>query len=174
VRERDQDTPFMFVSGTIGEERAVESLRRGATDYILKDRVSRLTSAIERVIAEHAERRARRASEARVREQAALLDEAREAIAVRGLDRRVTYWNQGAEQLYGWTAKEAEDGMDQARVPDAAEAALNEAWAAVLAGGRWDGTLTLCTRAGDEIIALAPGDPADDARSARIPDAFDA
>ena len=39
-------TPFLFLSGTIGEERAVESLKNGAVDYILKDRISRLESAL--------------------------------------------------------------------------------------------------------------------------------
>src|SRR5580704_15525261 len=39
------DTPFIYVSGTIGEERAVEALRRGATDYVLKGNLMRLGSA---------------------------------------------------------------------------------------------------------------------------------
>jgi signal transduction histidine kinase len=62
-RQRDRETPFIFVSGTIGEERAVESLRRGATDYILKDRVSRLPSAVRRAMQERAEHEARVAAE---------------------------------------------------------------------------------------------------------------
>jgi signal transduction histidine kinase len=49
-------TPFIFVSGSIGEERAVEALREGATDYVLKDRLSRLPSAIVRALAERRER----------------------------------------------------------------------------------------------------------------------
>lgn len=49
-------TPFIFVSGSIGEERAVEVLREGATDYVLKDRLSRLASAIVRALAERRER----------------------------------------------------------------------------------------------------------------------
>ena len=40
------DTPFIFVSGTIGEEAAIEGLVEGATDYILKQKLARLTSAI--------------------------------------------------------------------------------------------------------------------------------
>ena len=46
------DTPFIFVSGTIGEERAIDALRRGATDYVLKSNLSRLSSAIERALRE--------------------------------------------------------------------------------------------------------------------------
>ena len=45
-------------------------------------------------------------AEARVREQASLLDIAHDAISVRDLDDRILYWNQGAERLYGWTAAE--------------------------------------------------------------------
>ncbi|MDE2082350.1 MAG: PAS domain S-box protein [Burkholderiales bacterium] len=45
--------------------------------------------------------------ERRLREQAALLDEARDAIVVRSLDDRITYWSRGAERVFGWTAAEA-------------------------------------------------------------------
>lgn len=49
-------TPFIFVSGSIGEERAVQALREGATDYILKDRLSRLPAAVTRALRERRER----------------------------------------------------------------------------------------------------------------------
>src|ERR1700722_629684 len=57
------ETPFIFVSGTIGEERAIDALRRGATDYVLKSNLSRLSSAIERALREAALRAERRHSE---------------------------------------------------------------------------------------------------------------
>jgi diguanylate cyclase (GGDEF)-like protein len=44
------DTPFIFVSGTIGEERALDALRRGATDYVLKTNLARLPAAVERAL----------------------------------------------------------------------------------------------------------------------------
>jgi PAS domain S-box-containing protein len=56
-------TPFIFVSGSIGEERAVETLREGATDYVLKDRLSRLGSAIVRALAEKREKTLRQSME---------------------------------------------------------------------------------------------------------------
>ncbi len=46
------DTPFIYVSGTIGEERAIDALQRGATDYVLKSNLSRLSSAVERALRE--------------------------------------------------------------------------------------------------------------------------
>jgi diguanylate cyclase (GGDEF)-like protein len=57
------DTPFIYVSGTIGEERAIDALRRGATDYILKSNLSRLSSAIERALREAELKAERRHSE---------------------------------------------------------------------------------------------------------------
>src|SRR5579862_3707796 len=48
-------TPFIFVTGTMGEENAVESLRHGATDYILKQNMVRLASAVRRALRERAE-----------------------------------------------------------------------------------------------------------------------
>lgn len=56
-------TPFIFVSGSIGEERAVAALREGATDYVLKDRISRLPSAIVRALDEQRQRAERLALE---------------------------------------------------------------------------------------------------------------
>ncbi|MCE0498944.1 MAG: response regulator [Methylacidiphilales bacterium] len=50
------ETPFIFVSGTIGDETAIESLRNGATDYVLKDRLARLAPAVRRALAETEER----------------------------------------------------------------------------------------------------------------------
>jgi diguanylate cyclase (GGDEF)-like protein len=57
------DTPFIYVSGTIGEERAIDALRRGATDYVLKSNLSRLSSAIERALREAKLKADRRQSE---------------------------------------------------------------------------------------------------------------
>ena len=49
---RAPEVPFIFVSGTIGEERAIEAVRRGATDYVLKTNLTRLSSAVERALRE--------------------------------------------------------------------------------------------------------------------------
>src|SRR6267142_1732675 len=50
VQEQRPNLPFIFVSGTMGEEVAIESLRRGATDYVLKQRLSRLGPAVRRAL----------------------------------------------------------------------------------------------------------------------------
>lgn len=56
-------TPFIFVSGVMGEERAVETLKEGAVDYVLKQRLTRLPSAVRRALDEARERKERRQAE---------------------------------------------------------------------------------------------------------------
>lgn len=60
VREKHPDLPFVFVSGRLGEESAIESLKNGATDYVLKNRLSRLVPAVNRALGECEERAERR------------------------------------------------------------------------------------------------------------------
>ncbi|MBI1288426.1 MAG: response regulator [Flavobacteriales bacterium] len=57
------DIPFIFISGTIGEERAVEALKNGAADYVLKDHMGRLPHAVAQAIAMQHERRAKKKAE---------------------------------------------------------------------------------------------------------------
>ena len=68
VRESGLDIPFIIVSGTIGETAAVQAMKAGANDYLLKGNLSRLTPAIARELADVAHRRARRAAEEALRE----------------------------------------------------------------------------------------------------------
>ncbi|MGN6283464.1 response regulator [Frateuria sp.] len=64
LRQHDGDLPFIYVSATLGEEAAVEALRNGATDYILKQNPTRLASAVRRALAEAEAVRAKRRAEA--------------------------------------------------------------------------------------------------------------
>jgi PAS domain S-box-containing protein len=67
------DLPFIFVSGTLGEELAIEALKIGATDYVLKTRLSRLVPSVRRALREASERAERRkAEEARQRAERAI------------------------------------------------------------------------------------------------------
>jgi diguanylate cyclase (GGDEF)-like protein len=66
VRERHGDVPFIFVSGTIGEDTAVAAMRTGAHDYIMKGNLARLVPAVERELREAAVRRERQLATQRV------------------------------------------------------------------------------------------------------------
>jgi PAS domain S-box-containing protein len=63
VRKNFPELPFILMSGTIGEQAAIESLKAGATDYILKQKRDRLPTAVRRAVAEAAERTRRQAAE---------------------------------------------------------------------------------------------------------------
>jgi PAS domain S-box-containing protein len=70
AQKRRPETPFLFVSGTIGEEVAIEALKNGAMDYVLKERLLRLVPAIRRAIAEAEERAAlKRAEDAMIQSE---------------------------------------------------------------------------------------------------------
>jgi DNA-binding NtrC family response regulator len=66
VRQFDAEMPFIFVSGTIGEDAAVAAMRSGAQDYIMKGSLKRLVPAVERDLREVASRRSRRLAEERL------------------------------------------------------------------------------------------------------------
>jgi len=68
AKEKRPDTPFIFVTGTLGEERAIETLKRGASDYVLKTTLNQLGPAVLRSLREAAERMERRNAERRLRE----------------------------------------------------------------------------------------------------------
>src|ERR1700683_1233016 len=68
VRERGFDVPFIFVSGTLGEESAVEAMRLGANDYVMKGSSARLLPAIRRELDDIARRRQHKSAEQRMRQ----------------------------------------------------------------------------------------------------------
>ncbi len=84
AREHRPELPFVFVSGAMGEDKAVELLKRGATDYVLKTNLTRLAPALTRAIEQAEARRARRRAELRIIDLAnlyAALSEANAALS---------------------------------------------------------------------------------------------
>ncbi|HYM35583.1 MAG TPA: PAS domain-containing protein, partial [Steroidobacteraceae bacterium] len=73
VRSKWPDVPFVFVSGSLGEERAIDALKSGATDYVLKDRLQRLPAVVQRALSEAQGRREKRNAESALEEQRLLL-----------------------------------------------------------------------------------------------------
>src|SRR5689334_6882073 len=68
AREHCPETPFIFVTGTMGEEVAIETLKSGATDYVLKTRLSRLMPAVNRALREAEERLQHKRAEEQLRQ----------------------------------------------------------------------------------------------------------
>ncbi len=67
LQQQKKDIPFVLVTGTLGEEAAVDCIKKGATDYVLKDRLARLPVAVRRALEEKALREERKRSEEALR-----------------------------------------------------------------------------------------------------------
>lgn len=94
------DIPFIFVSGTIGEENAIETLRRGATDYVLKHNLRRLVPVLRRAMDEKDEQRRRRKAEELIRQKeeqfSAFMSNLPGVAFIKDKDRRYVFLNDAA------------------------------------------------------------------------------
>lgn len=111
AKDKCPDTPFIFVTGSMGEEVAIDSLRSGATDYVLKARLPNLAPAVQRALRLVEERSRRKQAERELRaseERFRLLVEGVEDYAIYMLDPlgRVMIWNVGAERIFGHMLRE--------------------------------------------------------------------
>jgi PAS domain S-box-containing protein len=112
--ERAPQTPFIFVSGTLTEELAVQALKRGARDYVVKSRLQRLPDAVVRAIGEAAERRRLEAVEQALRDSHQRLQLITDALpAMIGhidLEHRFRFTNRAYQDWHGLTAEQL-DGL---------------------------------------------------------------
>lgn len=97
------DIPFIIVSGTVGEEMAVEAMRAGAQDYLMKENLARLVPTIEREVAESENRRARRSAEEKYR---AIFENAVEGIFQSTPEGRFISVNPAMARILGFDSPE--------------------------------------------------------------------
>ncbi len=105
------ELPFIFVSGVIGEENAVDLLKRGATDYVSKNRLGRLALVIERALRERAERDARVRAERQLREADSIYARVVDGLNGYGvilldIDGTIRDWNHAASLIFGYVRGE--------------------------------------------------------------------
>jgi PAS domain S-box-containing protein len=100
------EVPFIFVSGTLGEEVAIEALKVGATDYVLKTRLSRLVPSVVRALREARERAERKQADEKLRRSEAYLTEA-QRLSQSGsfgcnLSTGEMFWSEETFRIYGY------------------------------------------------------------------------
>lgn len=111
LREHGLDIPFIIISGTIDEATAVAAMQAGAADYLLKDRLGRLGSAVTRVLEnrqllderKQIDRQLRRAE----KQLANILEHAAESIVAVNENHQVIVFNKAAEKTFGYSSQEA-------------------------------------------------------------------
>jgi PAS domain S-box-containing protein len=102
-----------------------------------------------------ARQRAEARSEAALREQANLLNLTHDSIFVRGMDDVITYWNRGAEELYGWTAEKAVGKVSHQLTQTVFPAPIDEIRAELLRTGRWEGELVHTKADGTQVVVAS-------------------
>jgi PAS domain S-box-containing protein len=100
------DIPFIMVSGTMGEDIAVEMLKSGAHHYVMKDNLGKLVSAVSRELQSCQERRIRQETAITQGYLASIVSSCNDAIIGTTLEGAVVSWNVGAQKLYGYEASE--------------------------------------------------------------------
>ena len=126
VRALHPDLPFIFVSGASGEDIAIEAVKSGATDYVLKQRLTRLTPVVRRAIRELRERQERWEAERSLHEterRHRLMVQYLRDIAIVFLDPggHIASWNAGAELITGYTEPEITGQHVSALIPEVAD-----------------------------------------------------
>jgi len=110
VREKYSDIPFIFISGTMGEDAAIQALTEGATDYVLKQKLSRLAPAVVRALRDAENRAERRRAEETLRESEerfrAVANSANDGIVSTNSQGIMFYWNKTAHAMFGYTDDE--------------------------------------------------------------------
>ncbi|MDQ5835355.1 MAG: PAS domain S-box protein, partial [Acidobacteriota bacterium] len=110
LKETGLDIPFIIISGTVGEETAVEAMHSGADDYLMKDSLARLVPAIERGVQEAENRRARRLAEEALRESEDryrdLVEHSHDLICTHDMEGRILSVNRTAARALGYAPEE--------------------------------------------------------------------
>jgi PAS domain S-box-containing protein len=140
IRLTAPDLPVILVSGTIGEEVAVEAMRAGAYDYLLKDRLTRLGAAVQRSLQEAEQRQARRQTEDQLRLLFHAIEHSTATIVITDTAGRIEYANPHFTHVTGYPLDAVRGKnpriLKSDRMPAAEYARL---WKTVQAGGEWRG-----------------------------------
>lgn len=150
VKRHDPDIPFIFVSGTIGEDTAVIGMRAGAQDYVMKGNLARLVPAIYRELSDARVRRERRIAEQAVRRLSLVVEQAADSVFITDPQGKIQYVNPAFERLTGFTAEEA-IGTSPSLIKSGHhdEAFFRNLWDTILAGGVFQETLVNRRKDGD-------------------------
>lgn len=143
LSERNLDIPFIIISGGIGEETAVEMMRQGVADYLLKDRLERLGQAVQHALEEKELRVERKQAEELLNLQASALNAAANAIVITDETGTITWANPAFTTLTGYSSAEAigRNPRDLVKSGQHPRVFYQQMWDTILAGEVWQGEM---------------------------------
>ncbi len=140
--------PIILLTGQGDLEVDLNAMEAGAADYLSKDQID--APLLERSLRYAVERKE---AEQRIREQARLLDKARDAILAHDMDGNIVYWNKSAERLTGWSKDEIlGERMHKCLYDPEEEDKLQRCHETMMEEGEWTGELHMQTKDGDELV----------------------
>lgn len=141
------ETPMVLLTGQGDLRVDLEAMAAGAADYLVKGQID--AQLLERSIRYARERKR---ADVRIRDQAQLLDKARDAISAFDLDGRVVYWNKSAEETTGYRVEEVEGKRIGDQLYAGRQDTLQEVWEHVLSEGEWIGELQQTRKDGRTVV----------------------
>ena len=142
------EAPIIFLTGHGDLEVDLHAMEAGAADYLSKDQID--APLLERSLRYAVERKE---AEQRIREQARLLDKARDAILAHDMDGEIVYWNKSAERLTGWSKDEIlGERMHKCLYDPDEEDKLRRCHETMMEEGEWTGELHMRTKGGEELV----------------------
>lgn len=153
LKEHRLDVPFILVTGSIGEEEAVKCIKQGAADYLLKDRLARLGSAVTHALQERKLRQARRRAEATEKRLNTIIEATSDLISVMDTNGQMVYLNRAGREMLGFAETEVIEGntITETHPPRVRPLIVNEAIPLAMRNGLWSGETSLLRRDGQEI-----------------------
>lgn len=137
------DRPFIFVSGAIGEEIAIKMLKAGATDYILKDRLSRLVPAVKRALNEAEEYRKRKKAESELKLLVAGIENAADGLIITNREGIIEYMNPAFEDITGYSPEDVIGKKPSIlKSGQHSRGFYKHMWDTIISGKSWHGLLT--------------------------------
>jgi|GEM_PF-3255752 len=142
VKQFSPDLPFIMVSGAIGEERAAQVMKSGASDYVTKGNYARLIPAIERELRDYAQRLANRDAEAQIYTLSAALAQSASLVIIFNVDDTIAYVNDTFLRITGYDYDEVVGSKADFLRTDVLPASIYDTmWKTVTNGDDWRGEL---------------------------------
>ena len=140
LRERGLDVPFILVSGVVGEDQAVEAMKHGVTDYLLKDRLGRLGNAVKSALEQKRLRQERGRTQQQLALQATALETAANGVMITDRSGKILWVNPAFTTVTGYDAADVVDNTPRVLKSGKHDQKFyQDFWQSITSGKTWRG-----------------------------------